>query len=162
MQKLPIDNKLEVTKRSRKKIVIPKKNENESVVDTRVKDDDTRGTLRRANIAEVVRNQSRLASKSTNELNNYVDSDRNNTPIYAYSPKPVRPTFADQSVRKPVNLTSKHPTPNSKSRIYELNDDDDDAEFEELKFKDEPDGNFTKTFSFKIRLFFEFMFTRFS
>ena len=150
MQKLPIDGKLEAPRTNRKPVlisnkIIPKYTEHESIVDTRVKDGDSRGTLRRANLAQVARNQSRLTSKSTNDLD-IIDSYRSKSPVMNYSPKASHSILLDQSVRKPVIFSNSKPTRTpsreNKNQIYDIYDDN--TELDELKFKDEPDGNLQK------------------
>lgn len=85
-------------------------------------------------------------SRSSNHLD-YNPNPSNNTPplLYDYplvTEKNTRPVFFDKTtVRKPVNFTKIEPIKNRPTaKIYEV--EDDDAEFDELKFTEESDSNF--------------------
>jgi hypothetical protein len=147
MQKVPLDNKIQVPRRQKIETTPLRRSQsrlreqnNESVVDTRAKNDKSRDTLRRANIADVARNQ---MSRSSHYLDQN-DAVRNPTsPAYDYPEKiNSRPVFYDATtLRKPVNFSKKE---NFKSKpTAKINDiEDDDAEFDELKFTEESDSNF--------------------
>jgi hypothetical protein len=143
MQKVPLDDKIQVPRRQKIETTTPRRSQsrlreqnNESVVDTRAKNDKSRDTLRRANIADVARNQMSRSS-------HYLDQNDPTSPPYDYPAKVnSRPVFYDATtLRKPVNFSKKEIVKSKPTA--KVNDiDDDDAEFDELKFTEESDSNF--------------------
>ena len=159
MQKVSLDDKIEVPRREKFLTTTPRRSQsnqreqnNESVVDTRAKNDKSRATLRRANLADIARNQ---MSRSSNHLDYNPNPTNNTPPLYDYplvTEQNTRPVFFDKTtVRKPVNLSKIEPIKNKPTaKIYEL--EDDDAEFDELKFTEESDSNFRGNGIFKFFL----------
>jgi hypothetical protein len=145
MQKVPLDDKIQVPRRQKIETTTPRRSQsrlreqnNESVVDTRAKNDKSRDTLRRANIADVARNQMSRSSHYLDQNDPYDYQEKVNS----------RPVFYDATTfRKPVSFSKKE---NVKSKpTAKVNDiDDDDAEFDELKFTEESDSNFRGNKSF--------------